>query len=235
MSKLYVLNHIKNIQYRILAILSVVVLGMIGLLAYSPGLIFQRFIGVLNPILIALLVIISGFGLLSFLLSKGWFVIYRKSRTKEFLPLSLLAIPLALVAILIDWKIKFPADINVLFPESLLFYPAIGFIAEIIFHVIPISILIFLLSAIFNNGNANRLIWVCIFTVATIEPTYQILPMDEYPAWSVLATWINLYIFNLAQLYIFKKYDFTSMYGFRLVYYLAWHIVWGELRLELLF
>ena len=40
---------------------------------------------------------------------------------------------------------------------------------------------------------------------------------------------------QLAQLLIFKKYDFNSMYAFRLVYYLFWHIGWGHLRLRLLF
>jgi hypothetical protein len=31
------------------------------------------------------------------------------------------------------------------------------------------------------------------------------------------------------------RYGFLSMYAFRLVYYLHWHIVWGYLRLQLLF
>lgn len=235
MTKAPILNNEQNTQYLILLILSIVVLGIIGLLDHTESLIFRRFIGGFNPTVLSLFIIIIGLVLSFILLSKSWFFIYKRESIKGFLHYFWLAILLSSIAILIDWKIKFPADMNVPFPESLLFYPAIGFLAEIIFHLLPLSILLLLLSAIFNNRKANRLIWFCIFLVATIEPTYQILPMDGYPAWSVLATWTNLYIFNLAQLYVFKKYDFTSMYAFRLVYYLIWHIVWGQMRLEWLF
>lgn len=37
------------------------------------------------------------------------------------------------------------------------------------------------------------------------------------------------------RLALFKRYDFVTMYTFRLVYYLLWHIVWGVIRLRLLF
>jgi hypothetical protein len=46
---------------------------------------------------------------------------------------------------------------------------------------------------------------------------------------------VHIYVFNALQLYVFKRYDFLSMYAFRLVYYLHWHVVWGYMRLQLLF
>jgi len=45
----------------------------------------------------------------------------------------------------------------------------------------------------------------------------------------------NILLINLFQLSIFKRYDFVSMYSFRLVYYAIWHIVWGVVRLNLFF
>lgn len=43
---------------------------------------------------------------------------------------------------------------------------------------------------------------------------------------------LHVFLINLSQLMIFKRYD---LYSFRLVYYIFWHIVWGYMRLKLLF
>jgi len=128
----------------------------------------------------------------------------------------------------------FPEDTNILFPESLLFYPAIAFLVEIVFHVLPTAILLVFLMAIFKTVDQEKLILICIFLVALIEPTFQIR-VGDYPLWALIITWINLYLFNLTQLFVFKHYGFISMYFFRLVYYLMWHIIWGHFRLDLLF
>jgi hypothetical protein len=42
-------------------------------------------------------------------------------------------------------------------------------------------------------------------------------------------------VFNAVQMSIWRHYDFVSMYTMRLVYYLQWHIVWGSVRLHVLF
>ena len=67
-----------------------------------------------------------------------------------------------------------------------------------------------------------------------IEPTYQIY-MDAYPVWAMIVVWMNLFSFNVLQLFVFTRYDFVSMYALRLVYYLFWHVIWGSLRLEIIF
>ncbi|MGI9544159.1 MAG: hypothetical protein ACR2MX_12950 [Cyclobacteriaceae bacterium] len=235
MTKLPGLDRSEQIQYTTLAILSGVVVGMTALLTHSNSLIFQRFLGELSAPITFLFIAILGFLVLSFLLSKARFFIYKKGCLKELLRFSWLAVLFPIIAILVDWKIVFPVDMNIAFPESLLFYSAIGFIVEILFHVLPFAVLLFSLSLILKSGSKEKLIWICILLVATLEPIYQILSMSAYPTWAICATWINLYLFNLTQLFLFKKYDFISMFIFRLVYYLIWHVIWGHLRLELLF
>jgi hypothetical protein len=42
-------------------------------------------------------------------------------------------------------------------------------------------------------------------------------------------------LINLCQLLIFRRYDFISMYTFRIAYYMLWHVLWGYARLRLLF
>jgi hypothetical protein len=55
------------------------------------------------------------------------------------------------------------------------------------------------------------------------------------PLWFTIYIAIHLFVFTITQLIIFKNHDLLSMFGFRLAYYMIWHIVWGYLRLDLLF
>ena len=225
-------------QYRIFAALSAGTIVLTGLLQYSNEHIFQRVMGGINPLAASLLVVVLGFVYLSLLLSRGGFAIYRKENQKGLLRACGLAALFGVIIIPADLKIVFPTDINVPFPESLLFYPAIGFFAEILFHVLPLTLLLIALSSVLRAANQDRIIWFSIGAVALLEPVYQTLWMvslDRYPVWAVAYDAIHVFAINLLQLIIFRRYDFVSMYAFRLVYYLIWHIGWGYFRLNLLF
>ena len=224
-------------QYPVFIGLSIGIVVLTGILYFFDISLFRRFIGAINPLAASFLIVLLGFISLSFLLSKGWFTIYKKENLKGLFRRSSLAALFALITILVvDLNAPFPADINVFFPESLLFYPAIGFFVEILFHVLPLSILLIFLTSIFQNISHEKIIWICIFIVSLLEPVYQTIPMfSSGPLWAAVIVLLNLFLFNLSQLFIFKRYDFISMYSFRLAYYLIWHIVWGYLRLKLLF
>jgi hypothetical protein len=225
-------------QYRVFAALSVGAILLTGLLQYSDACIFQRVLGGINPLAAAFGIVVLGFVCLSLLLSRGGFAIYRKENRKGLLRASGLAALFGVIIIPADLLIVFPADINVPFPESLLFYPAVGLFAEILFHVLPLSLLLIVLTSVFRATNQNRIIWISVVAVALLEPVYQTLWMvslDRYPVWAVAYDAIHVFAINLLQLIIFWRYDFVSMVAFRLVYYLFWHIGWGYFRLEILF
>ena len=227
-----------RLQYLVFMVLSLVVLGFTVILYFSSSQPFQRFIGSINPLIGFLVVIVLGFISLSLLLSQNWFAIYEAENLKKLLPPSLLAALLGIIMILVDTKIIFPADMNILFPESLLFYPAIGFLVEILFHVLPLTVLIFVLNSIFKNLGSENIIWIGILVVSFLEPIYHVTDMvrsNQYPLWAVIYVGLHVLLINFFQLLIFKRYDFVSMYAFRLVYYLFWHIVWGVVRLRVLF
>ena len=122
------------------------------------------------------------------------------------------------------------------FPDSLFFYPIFGFVVEVLFHMLPLALLLFILTSMFNLG-FEKVIWPCILVVALLEPIFQtVLGFSRpYPTWVMVCVFANILLINLFQLSIFKRYDFVSMYFFRLVYYAIWHIVWGQVRLNLLF
>lgn len=228
----------ERLQYQIYIGLSFIVFVFTAILYFPDKNIFQRFIGHINPLLACGIIVIAGFILLSFLLSKDWFAVYKKGSFKKGCRAALLALLFVPISILVDIKAGFWKDLNVLFPESLLFYSAIGFIVEILFHVLPLALLLFLFTSIFKNINQHKVIRASIIIVSLLEPVYQTRLMfssTHFPLWSSVLVLLNLIVFNLSQLMIFKRYGFISMYSFRLVYYLVWHIMWGYLRLDLLF
>src|SRR5690554_3817926 len=233
MSKIKELITSEKLQYLIFVIISIAVTMMTGII--SDSLLFERYFGKINPLIIIIFTSILGVILLSLLLAKGQFLIYKKGNINGIL-LAGLAVVFAAVIILVDIKVVFLNDINVLFPQSLLFYPAIGFVVEILFHILPMSLLFFFLSSFFKRISNRLIIWICILTVSILEPVYQTISfIGYYPSWTVFYICFHILLINLVQLLIFKRYDFVSMYIFRLFYYLLWHIIWGYMRLELLF
>jgi hypothetical protein len=227
-----------RLHYLVFLGLSLGILGLTAILYFSNKLLFRRFLGSIDPLMAFLFVILVGFILLSFLLSQKWFVIYEKENLAGLLRFSSLAALLGIFMILADTRIIFPADTNILFPESLLFYPAIALLVEILFHVLPLTLLLVILNSILKDVNFETIAWICILIVALLEPIYHTMDMAsarQFPLWAVIYVGIHIFLINFVQLLIFKKYDFISMYSFRLVYYLFWHIGWGYVRLRLLF
>ncbi len=238
MTKIKELISKERLQYLVFIGLSIGVIGLTEILYFLSNLIFQPFIGGINPLIASFIIVFLGIISLSFLLYNGWFGIYKKENLKGLFRRSALATLFVSITILIDLGVVFPANLNILFPQSLLFYPTMGFLVEILFHVLPLSLLLISLTSIFRNISDKRIIWICILIVSFLEPTYQMVFMGSsnyFPMWVTAIICLNLFLFNLSQLFIFKRFDFISMYSFRLLYYIIWHIVWGYMRLKLLF
>jgi len=234
----------ERLQYLVFIGLSLGVASLAGISYFSNNVHalsgFRRFLGGLNPLIGVFFVFILAIFLLSYLLSRGWFSIYKSENLTGLFFSSSLAANFALVIILLESArvVVFPADINILFPASLLFYPVIGYVVEIIFHVLPLSLLLSFLTLLSKKITYGKIIWPCLLIVSLFEPILQITLgfSAQYPLWTNLyGNFLHVYLINFSQLVIFKRYDFTSMYSFRLVYYLIWHIIWGYLRLNLLF
>lgn len=235
MEKLKALIAIHTFQFKVFTYFFVGVFTAVAILNFSKPFIFQRFLGAINPLFAFLLSGVLGYLFLSFLLLKKWGFIYRKKNVKALLSSFGLVLLFVCIAILVDLKIIYPADTHLLFPESILFYPAMAFLVEIIFHLVPLSLLLFLGTSLFRKTNAEIIFWNCIVITSLLEPTYQVFFMKGFPMWAAIVVWLNVFFFNLTQLVIFKKYDFISMYLLRIFYYLVWHILWGYFRLDILF
>ena len=237
MTKVFQLISTEQLQYIVYLAISLAVIICTGILYFNNKLIYQPFFGQINPIMGIVVISLLGFILLTYLLARGWFAIYQVQNLQGLAFAAALATLLALIMILFDSRIVLPEDVNRPFPDSLLFYPTIGFVAEIVFHVLPLTLLLFLLTTLFKGLTFEQLIWPCVFIVALLEPIFQTsFSLSEgYPWTAVIFIALHNFLFNFIQLTLFKQYDFVTMYSFRLVYYLLWHIIWGVIRLQLLF
>jgi hypothetical protein len=228
----------QRLRHRALGLVSFGVIGFTALLSLFPGRPFQRYFGSINPLLAVALVTVAGVVSLGFLQSRGWFAIVSPGRSRQGLAVAAsLATLFALTVVPADLLIRFPRDLNVPPPQSLFFYPVIGYVVELAFHALPLALLLLLLGPFWKRLRPNSLVWLCIFLVSALEPILQVrLGSSSHSfSWADGFVALHVFAFNVLQLYVFRRYDFVSMYAFRLVYYLYWHIIWGYLRLHWLF
>jgi hypothetical protein len=71
--------------------------------------------------------------------------------------------------------------------------------------------------------------------VAALEPTFQVAFGGKPLTWGDTYTWIHVFAIAFLQLTVFRRYDLLSMVSLRMFYYAYWHIIWGVIRLKLLF
>lgn len=223
-------------QYAAYFLLSLLMLTFTIILLPSSAGYFRRYLGEMNAIVVLILFSVAGAAALWVLQSKFNLVIFLGAGTLRGLALSAaLATLLAIAIVFADFFIRYPEDTNVPIPQAFLFYPAIGFVAEIIFHVIPLALLLLILNPLGGSIGKERVVWLSILLVATVEPTFQVMFEEKPFTWGSAYTWVHVFAISFLQLYVFWRYDFISMYSFRLFYYAYWHILWGVIRLQVLF
>ncbi|HEY5993493.1 MAG TPA: hypothetical protein VIU46_02720 [Gallionellaceae bacterium] len=229
------LNHIDDrAQYAAFGLLSLGAISAIGLISVSHPDIFQPYLGSVPPLLAVMLAAIVGYASLRFLHAHGWEIFSAGNAMRGIAHAVMLAVPFAIAITIIDVSIGFPKNLNVPLPMSLLFYPAMAYLVEIAFHVILLVLLVIALGKVLGKPGRDRLVWLCILLVAIPEPVIQVFVPAQYRPLSWLDGYVvlHVFVFNLVEMYLFRRYDFVSMISFRLVYYLYWHIAWGYLRLN---
>jgi hypothetical protein len=223
-------------QYQAFAGLSLALLGLTELGFLINRHLFQTYFADVHPLLVVLLLVLLGMLLMIFL-SRHSFAVFSSTTTRDRLIGFSLTASFALIAILIDINVKFPASMNVLFPESLLFYPVIGFCVEIVFHLLPLSILILIFGSLFPQTDRTKFLWLSLAIVSLIEPAFQAISgfSERVPIWVLVWIGFHVFLINLVQMVIFKHNGFVWMYLFRLAYYVFWHVAWGSFRLRILY
>lgn len=219
----------------VVALVFLAAVGSAAVLEATGGGVFEPYFGALDPVVVTIVVLILGALALTVLRKRRWFEL-RRGDAAGFAPAAGAATLLVVPVIIVDLLGGFAADINVAWPGSLLFYPLIALIAECVFHVIPLGTISGLHAATGSRADPRRVRWGAVGLVSLMEPVLQVLwGSDLSPVWANAYVGAHVLAINLLGLYFFRRYDFVTMYLFRLVYYLLWHITWGALRLQILF
>ena len=198
---------------------------------------YQRFFGENLTLITISSILFIGVLSIDYLNSKENFTIWVEKPNKKLILYFLIPLILGILIIVVDNLNHFPEEINILFPISLIFYPIIVFLVDIIFHVIPLIVFTLMKNSFFKKSNNSSIIWIFFILVSLIEPIYQIIDMINYGSalWVIIYVFLNVFLINLTEFALYKKYGFFSMYVFRLIYYGIWHVTWGYFRLEILF
>lgn len=219
-------------RYLAVTSLSLGAIGFTGILSIFPDPLFHPFFRSIPPLLAVSIIGVVGVVSLGFLSARGWFEMAVRSESLRGVAWSLaFATLFAVMIILADLVATFPYE-HVQPPQSLLFYPTMAFVAEIVFHALPLSILLGLLGWLFKDRVPTGLVWLCILLASCLEPVFQLTwGSSEFPlSWVGAYVGVHIFAFNVLQLTIFRRYDFISMYACRLLYYLYWHVMWGWAR-----
>lgn len=147
----------------------------------------------------------------------------------------------ALLGVLpIIWDVIFvlPGDMNVVGILSLPFYTTGAFLVEVIQHTIPLALWLGIFSQLIFRGKYQKVVfWAGALLVAAFEPVSQLggpFFSGYPPAFYIIGAGV-IYVINLVQLYVFRRNGFVPMFVMRLGMYFLWHVLWGLLRLQILF
>jgi hypothetical protein len=193
--------------------------------------VFEGYFGALNPVVVMVAATAAGTIAMATLQGSSSFAILGPGGAKDAVSIISWVVPLlAIAAIGADLVLRFDEDTNVALPDALRFYPAIAVFVELVLHAVPIAVLV----AIFGTPTAlDVTFWRIAIPVALIEAVLQAVYATSTGT-SVFSA-IHLTVFGVVQVWLFWRFGFVWMLGFRLAYYLLWHLVWGTARLELMF
>ena len=193
--------------------------------------VFERFFGALNPTGVMILAASVGAIAMASLQGNSDFAMLGPGESRDAVSIIAWAVPvLAAAAIGADLLLRFPEDTNVAVPDALRFYPAIAVFVESALHVVPIAGLVALLGA---PTGLDVTFWRIAIPVALIEAVLQAAFATSIGT-SIFSA-VQLTVFGVVQVWMFWRFGFAWMLGFRLAYYALWHVAWGAARLELLF
>ena len=204
-----------------------------AVLTWSGSDAYRFVLGEANPVAATLVISILGLLALRVLMRSGWFEV-GGGTGEGYRFAAVTGVALTIPVIVLDGLGGFPIDLNVSWPTSLLFYPAIALVAEFVFHAGPLALAALASDRVSMRGDDGRRLGL--FVALTIEPAIQVW-------WGVThsPTWVNAYVglhllaFNAIGLHLFRRYGFMTMYLYRVAYYAIWHVAWGHVRLGMLF
>jgi hypothetical protein len=115
-------------------------------------------------------------------------------------------------------------SINIAFPASLIIYPGGAAIVDIVYYLVPIPLLMWLVQFALKGRWSTQTFWTIGALCAAIEPLTQDL---HYPGGAGVGSviFVQDYLLNISQVYVFRRAGFGAAVVLRVVFYLVWHVI----------
>ena len=202
---------------------------------------FERLLGPIPPLAAVAVAAGAGIVALEVLARRGWCPPRDRLDRRAAALLVGAATVLAVAAMAFDAAVPFDEDMNVAWPRSMLYYPTMAFLAEVALHLVPLAIVATTPNRLADRrpdreapGRATAL--TAIVAVALVEAGLQTASALAGPdRRAALFVAPHLVIIGVVELLGFRRKGFAALATFRLTYYLLWHVIWGPVRLRLLF
>lgn len=154
--------------------------------------------------------------------------------------LQALGMGFASALLFIAWDLLFvlPRDINVIGVISIPYYLTGAFLVEVMLHLIPLALWLGLVGRLlFRDRHDITIFWIGAGLVTALEPLTQLGGgvFEGYGAAFFVISAVIIYGVNFLQLVLFRHGGFVPMLAFRIGLYLLWHVIWGPIRLQVLF
>jgi hypothetical protein len=104
-------------------------------------------------------------------------------------------------------------------------------------HVIPFALVLPAANGLLAGLAEQLRLRGSILLVSTGEAVFQVTTMQEQasPVSLTVFVAISLYLFGITELTLYRRFDYATMFAFRMIYYAYWHLAWGSLRPHWLF
>jgi hypothetical protein len=193
--------------------------------------VFEPFFGAFPPVWVMTVFAVIGAIAMAHLQAISDFEVVGPGLGRDAASVIAWAVPLlAAAAIGADLLLRFPEDTNVAMHDALRFYPSIAVFVEVALHVLPVAVLVAMLGM---PTGLDMTFWRIAVPVALLEAVVQALYASSLGTAAFSA--VHLTVFGVVQVWMFWRFGFMWMLGFRIAYYSLWHLAWGAARLELLF
>ncbi len=193
--------------------------------------VFEPFFGAVHPVAVMTVVALVGAVAMAYLQRTSDFAVLGPGGWRDAASIIAWVVPLlAAAAIGSDLVFRYREDLNVAMPDAFRFYPAIAAFVELALHVVSVAVFVAVLGM---PTGFDATFWRIAIPVALVEAVAQAVYATSIG--TSVFSFVHLMVFGLAQVWIFWRFGFMWMLGFRLAYYSLWHLIWGTARIELLF
>lgn len=119
------------------------------------------------------------------------------------------------------------SSIHIAFPASLYVYTAGAVAVECLYRIVPLSFIYAIVARLLLKGRGEGIVfWMLAALTSLIEPLSQAGLARGAPV-LIVVLFAAIWLFNISEAALWRRYGWTSLIASRVVFYLVWHVALG--------